>query len=221
MFYYITVATKPHIILNNIIKTIQRNDENIHVLGLHENRSIGWNDKGNFGLKLREVKLFLENPKLNNSDIILFTDAYDVIYCGNQEEIIKRFEKMDYPIVFGAETECNPDPSQTKRYQDRSKEFSYLNSGLYIGRVWSLRSFLQYYNYNDQDDDQLFWTIKYLENTNMIKLDYNNELFLNSYNMNTEYFKYDGNALKYRDSNPLFLHVNGPIKDMLKYFIKD
>ena len=55
----------------------------------------------------------------------------------------------------------------------------------------------------------------------MIKLDYNNELFLNSYNMNTEYFKYDGNALKYRDSNPMFLHVNGPIKDMLKYFIKD
>ena len=67
MFYYITVATKPHIILNNIIKTVQKNDEEIHVLGLQENRSIGWNAKGNFGLKLREVKQFLENPKLNNN----------------------------------------------------------------------------------------------------------------------------------------------------------
>ena len=40
MFYYITVATKPHIILNNIIKTVQKNDEEIHVLVLQENRSI-------------------------------------------------------------------------------------------------------------------------------------------------------------------------------------
>ena len=46
-FYYITIATKPHQVLNNIIKKIQSNNEQIHVLGMQENRNIGWQAKGN------------------------------------------------------------------------------------------------------------------------------------------------------------------------------
>tara|TARA_Y100000287_G_C14232195_1_gene362496 strand:+ start:2022 stop:2693 length:672 start_codon:yes stop_codon:yes gene_type:complete len=218
--YYITVATKPHIILDQIVDKVHSNNEKIHILGTQENRYIGWNAKGNFGIKLREVQKFLEKPELNNDDIVLFTDAYDVIYRGDQETIKKRFEKMNHPIIFGAETECNPDPSKTIQYKIRDEEFSYLNSGMFIGRVWALRTCMNDYKYNDQDDDQLFWTIKFLNNKNMIKLDYKNELFFNSYNMNNEFFDYDDNAIYYRDRTPQFLHVNGPIKDMLKYFIK-
>ena len=217
--HYITVATKPHIILSKIQDKVKQNNESITVLGLEENRYIGWNAQGNFGLKLNEVKKFVSNPEIKNSDIILFTDAYDVIYFGNEKKIIERFKELSFPIIFGAETECNPDPKQARNYSIRSEEFSYLNSGLYIGYVWAIRSCLYNYVYDDQHDDQLFWTKMFFNNKQLIKLDYKNILFLNTYNMSTDDFVYDGKSINYKNRTPLFLHVNGPDKNMLTSFL--
>lgn len=219
-FYYITIATKPHIILDKIKEKVLQNKESIHVLGSQEDRHIGWNAKGNFGIKLKEVKDFIFKPEICNEDIILFTDAYDVIYCSNKEEILKRFYKMNHPIIFGAETECNPDPSQAVNYTKLDEEFSFLNSGLYIGYAWALRNCLYNYNYDDRHDDQLYWTKQFFQNSNLIKLDYKNEIFLNTYNINHDFLKYDGNQVKYKDRNPLFIHVNGPNKSELNNYIK-
>lgn len=218
-FYYITIATKPHIILDNLQHKAAENNEFITVLGAQENRNIGWNANGNFGVKLKEVKDFIFKPEIANEDIILFTDAYDVIYCGNKEEILKRFYKFKHPLVFGAETECNPDPKQVIFYKKRDEEFSYLNSGLYIGYAWAIRQSLFEYQYNDQHDDQLYWTKQYFANPNIIKLDYKNEIFLNTYNINMDFLNYDGNRAEYKDRNPLFIHVNGPNKSELSNYI--
>ena len=216
--YYITIATKPHIVLEKIKQKVQENKEDIYVLGTQENRPIGWNAKGNFGIKLKEVKDFLLNQPLNNDDVILFTDAYDVIYCSNHSEILKKFYEFDHPIVFGAETECNPDPSQAIKYTIRDKEFSYLNSGLYIGYVWAIKQCILEYEYNDQHDDQLYWTLQYFKHPNLITLDYNNKLFLNTYNMNMDFYSYDGKKGNYKDRIPCFIHVNGQNKSELSYY---
>lgn len=216
--YYITIATKPHIVLEKIKQKVQENKEDIYVLGTQENRPIGWNAKGNFGIKLKEVKDFLLNQPLNNDDVILFTDAYDVIYCSNHSEILKKFYEFDHPIVFGAETECNPDPSQAIKYTIRDKEFSYLNSGLYIGYVWAIKQCILEYEYNDQHDDQLYWTLQYFKHPNLITLDYNNKLFLNTYNMNMDFYRYDGQKGNYKDRIPCFIHVNGPNKSELSSY---
>jgi hypothetical protein len=219
-FYYITIATKPHPILDNIKKRIEKQKESIIVLGKQENRYIGWQSSGNFGIKLKEVHSFIIRPELNDNDIVLFTDAYDVIYCGNQTEIIKRYLEFNKPIVFGCETTCNPDPKQEKNYKFKDTVFPYLNSGLFIGRVSALRQCIGKYKYNDRHDDQFYWTLQFFNKPELITLDYNNSIFLNTYGMNHTEIQYDGKTAIYKSSNPLIVHVNGPDKSELNYFLK-
>jgi len=218
--FYITIATKPHPVLDKIKERINKNGETIHVLGGHENRQIGWEGNQNFGVKLREVSDYLKNPDLNYDDIVLFTDAYDVVYCGTQKEIIEKYLKINKPIIFGAEKQCNPDPKRASEYAFTSTEFPYLNSGMYIGRVWALRKCFLAYQYNDKDDDQRFWTTQFFENPDLIGLDYTNELFLNTVDMNERFFFLDKDnyIAVYKGASPMFVHVNGPYKkDLLTY----
>lgn len=217
--HYITVATKPHPILNNIIKRVENNKEKLYILGMQENRLIGWNAKGNFGVKLKEVKNYIDNDKLDNEDIIIFTDAYDVIYTGNQEIILDRYLNMKKPIIFGSETECNPDPERETDYLIMNEKFPYLNSGMYIGKVWAIRECMKEYIYNDKDDDQRYWTSKFFERPDLISLDYKNELFLNTYGIEIEDVRWNRQEAYYNLKNPQFIHVNGPDKGDLNRFI--
>ena len=214
MLYYITVSTRPHPVLDKLIERVQQNGENIEVLGQQENRSIGWEHQQRFGVKLREVADFLKRPHLKSNDLVLFTDAYDVAYFGTQDEIIERYLSFNCPIVFGCEKECHPDPHLASLYSYRDKEFSYLNSGLFIGTVQALRKCIIYYNYTDTDDDQRYWTKQYFENQGLITLDYENKLFLNTSGFDKKYFMcdIDASVAYYKLANPLFVHINGPDK---------
>ena len=217
--HYITVATKPHPVLNNIQNKVNQNGETIHILGQEEGRNIGWNANGNFGLKLKLVQDFLKRKDIQESDLILFTDAYDVIYCGDFQTIIERYHMFDKPIIFGAETTCSPDPNMKPHYEFINTTFPFLNSGLYIGKVNALRSCLESYEYRDQHDDQLFWTYIFLKNKQHIQLDYQNELFLNTYGIDIEDITLSKQGIYYKGKNPLFLHVNGPDKSELNRFL--
>jgi len=219
-FYYITIATKPHIILENIKQRAVSQQESIIVLGQQENRPIGWQSIGNFGIKLKEVQDFIMRDDLNNDDIVLFTDAYDVIYGGSRDEIIRRFLAFDKPIVFGCEKYCNPDPRLESKYTFRDTNFPYLNSGLFIGRVWALRQCMEKYKYNDKHDDQFFWTLQFLNKNELFSLDYDNSLFLNTAGISINDIHWDGRSATYRGQNPLFVHINGPDKSDLKYFLQ-
>jgi hypothetical protein len=218
--HYVTVATKPHVLLDLIKSKVNLQNESITVLGEHENRYIGWQSTGNFGIKLKEVFEFIMNPLLNNDDVVLFTDAYDVIYCGHFHEIKCRYLQFSKPIVFGCEKFCNPDPNQEKNYKNKDNEFPFLNSGLFIGKIGALRKCMEKYKYNDKHDDQLYWTLQYF-NSDLIELDYENKLFLNTGGISIsdiEWIKEKGVA-RYKNRNPLFVHVNGPDKSDLHYFL--
>ena len=221
MLYYITIATKPHEVLENIKKKIKKNGEHIKVLGEEENRYIGWKASGNFGVKLKEVYHFLPDDKINEMEIVLFTDAYDVVYYGMFDEIIEKYQEMNIPILFGCETECNPNPDLATRYQERHHEFSYLNSGLFIGRVKELRECMKGYEYNDKHDDQLFWTYQFLENPDKIKLDYENRLFLNTHGIDEQTLVYENNRVYYKSKEPAFVHVNGMNKSLVNILMKN
>jgi hypothetical protein len=219
--YYITIATKPHKVLDKLIKKVEKNNEELEVLGTKENRYIGWENQQRFGVKLREVANFLKRSYLKPNDIILFTDAYDVAYFGNQKEIIERFITFNFPIVFGCENDCHPDPYRAKEYKKTNEEFSYLNSGMFIGRVYALQKCIINYKYNDTDDDQRYWTTQYFENPDLITLDYKNSLFLNTSGFNENLFVFDikNNIAFYKSYNPLFVHVNGPDKSFINKLI--
>ena len=213
--YYITVATKPHPVLDRIKKNVEQNGEIIHVLGETENRFIGWQSSQNFGVKLREVYKFIQRVSLRPNDVILFTDAYDVAYAGNKNEIISRYNCFNKPILFGCEKHCNPDPHKASRYIDIDKEFPFLNSGMFIGRVWALQKCMEGYEFNDGEDDQRYWTSKFLSNPELIALDYDNKLFLNTVDIDMRYFSWNGKIAIYNLKKPLFIHVNGPDKRLI------
>jgi len=217
--FYITVATRPHKVLDALQHKVQNQNETLLVFGQKENRAIGWESHQNFGLKLKYVSDFLKNPQLNTYDMVLFTDAYDVAYYGTQEEIMKRFVEFNRPIVFGCEKYCNPDPPLAKEYTIREVDFPYLNSGMFIGYVWALRQCIGAYEYNDVDDDQRFWTRQYLDHPEWISLDYENRLFLNTAGIDeTEILVKDG-KIEYHEKNPLFVHVNGPDKTFIEFVL--
>jgi hypothetical protein len=220
--HYITVATKPHKVLNKILETVKKNKETIEVLGLQENRLIGWEGTQNFGVKLREIYNFVDRPTLCESDIVLFTDAYDLAYLGNLTEVVRRYKMFSKPIIFGAEKSCHPDPGRSTQYKfpnDNMPEFPFLNSGMIIGRVDALRHCMKGYQYDDRHDDQRFWTTAFFENPDKIELDYENLLFLNAADMEMEDFIWNGKTAWYKRHNPLFVHINGPDKTMIEIFL--
>tara|TARA_B100000508_G_C11455876_1_gene276706 strand:+ start:1552 stop:2214 length:663 start_codon:yes stop_codon:yes gene_type:complete len=217
--HYLTIATKPHPILENIKKRVIQNKETIHILGENENRNIGWHDKGNFGLKIKLVQEFLTDKELDDNELILFTDAYDVIYYGDFSAIIDKYNTFNKPIIFGAETTCSPDKRMIQYYFNINTKFPFLNSGLYIGKVWALKECLKDYKYNDQHDDQLFWTQTFFQHQDKIELDYNNNLFLNTYGIDIEEISISKSSIYYKGNNPIFLHVNGPDKSDLNKFL--
>ena len=217
--HYITVATKQHPVLDKIIERVKKQNEQMIILGLKENRKIGWEGTGNFGVKLRETRDFIFNDNIRPQDIVLFTDAYDVIYGGSQIEVLKRFIQQKKPIMFGSESQCHPDKEESSKYTEKTTEFPYLNSGMFIGYVWALRFCLLDYEYNDADDDQRYWTKQYLQYPWLFNLDYENQLFLNTEDMDWDKFTWENATATYKNNNPQFVHVNGPDKGKLERFV--
>jgi procollagen-lysine,2-oxoglutarate 5-dioxygenase len=217
--HYITIATKPHRVLNKIIENVKKNGETIEVLGLSENRLIGWEGHQNFGVKLREMYNFIHRPSLNQNDIVLFTDAYDVAYLGTQKDILRRYKMFSKPIIFGAERSCHPDPDRASQYNYLDTEFPFLNSGMIIGKVSALKKCMKDYQFDDRHDDQRFWTTIFFENQNLIELDYENLLFLNAADIDMEEFDFSNNQVWYKSRNPHFVHINGPDKSMIEIFL--
>jgi len=219
-FHYITVATKPHPVLERLHNQVTALGETLTVLGLQENRDIGWQNGQRFGVKLREVYDFIHRPDLAPNDIVLFTDAYDVAYCGNRAEVLQKYTNFIKPIVFGAERQCSPDPGRAGEYPPlpAPTEFPFLNSGMFIGRVWALRQCMEGYTYEDTHDDQRFWTTQYLTRPDLIELDYHNQLFLNivDINMRLFFWNQDEASAMYKNASPVFIHDNGPVKNLIK-----
>ena len=220
-FYYITIATKPHPVLDVLIKTVENKGENIEVLGLARNMEIG-HDMSNLpigigrslGVKLIEVHNFINRNCLEPNDIVLFSDAYDVYYCGNKSTIIDRFKKMNKPIIFGAEQCCYPDGSKHILYPHSDNRFRFLNSGLFIGRVYALRECMKDYIVSDEIiNDQLWWTNKFLERQDIIGLDYTHELFLNCLWVNEKELSIKNDQVIFNNNiDPQLIHGNGPSK---------
>jgi hypothetical protein len=221
--YQLTFATRPHPVLTQLEDRVHSFGEELHVLGRQENRDIGWRSgKRNFGIKLRELYAFVHKVELQPDDILLVSDAYDVAMIRPQKEIRRRYQTLfTKPIVFGAETNCHPDPNLAPQYgyHSPSEIFPYLNSGLFIGRVWAIRKCLDGYTYKDEESDQHYWTKQYLRRRDLIELDTGAKLFLNCHGLDPKDIEYDSYKqsvyFKPYGTYPLFIHANGTDRSYL------
>jgi hypothetical protein len=61
-----------------------------------------------------------------------FTDSYDVVFAAGWEEILRKFEAFNSPIVFGAECYCWPDINQAGLYPANPHRARYINAGFWM-----------------------------------------------------------------------------------------
>lgn len=127
------------------------------------------------GQKINLIRQHIAN--LPDSTIIIFVDGYDGLFLDNLETIRERFVDFDCDILFAAEKNCWPDPDMWVQFPKSDTPYRYLNSGLFMGVAGALKSFFNM-TLKDDDDDQLWVQMKYLEPNGLnIKLDYEGYIF--------------------------------------------
>lgn len=135
------------------------------------------------GWKINLLKTAVEPYKDDKEKLILFTDGYDVMFLSDLRQIVEKFKTMDAKILFGAEGFCWPKEELAALYPPVERGKKYLNSGLYMGYAHEIYKLLTYRPIKDDDDDQLFFTEAYLDETlrnNLkFKLDHTSEIFQN------------------------------------------
>lgn len=135
------------------------------------------------GWKVNLLKEHLQKFKDDKEKIVLFTDAYDVMFLGDLRRITENFKLTGARVLFGAEAFCWPDKDLASKYPKVENGKPYLNSGLYIGYMPEIMELLERKDIQDTDDDQLYFTEAYLDENLREKLkfqlDHESQIFQN------------------------------------------
>ena len=141
------------------------------------------------GQKINILRENLAPYKEEKDKLILFTDSYDVIFTQSPDFLLKKFETFrPARIVFGAEDFCWPDKNLQVRFFRLeivlrsgssvlqydypfvgSNEKRFLNSGGFIGYASDVYEMIMSQgDVKDDDDDQLFYTKIFLNETTRV-----------------------------------------------------
>lgn len=174
-----------------------------------------------FGYKIILFRMFLD--ECCDDEIVMFTDAHDVHVSGTHDDILESYRMFGSDIVFAAERNCWPVKSLETQYQthtDSYIKYKYLNSGCFIGRVDSLKKFMDqnFHNVSGASDDQMWYTQLYLKNQTdrkLVRLDVRCEIFQC---LHLAMYDIDENTLtnKVTGTRPLVWHSNG---SLLEFFM--
>ncbi|XP_034233658.1 procollagen-lysine,2-oxoglutarate 5-dioxygenase isoform X2 [Thrips palmi] len=220
----LSVASEPTDGFQRFERSARINNVPMKVLGMGQKWVGGDMRYPGGGYKINLLKEELEKYKDDSKQIIMFTDAFDVIILDSADRIIKQFRNFDARIVFSAEGFCWPDETLASQYPTVARGKRFLNSGGFIGYAPELYKLVTAKEVKDTDDDQLYYTNMFLDPEMRkqlnIKLDHRSTLFQNlngaladvelrleaenSYIKNTAYA-----------TVPLVVHGNGPSKSVV------
>ena len=163
----------------------------------------------------QKINLLLETIKdMNDDNIILVTDSYDVIMSANSKEILEKYKNFGKPVVFATEAACWPDEDREKQYPKiLNKKNLYLNSGGFIGDIKTIKQIIR--NVPNNSDDQRWYTNIFFSDTGKkyLELDYNCEIFQCLNNGEEELELHYTKSRIYNMENetyPCQIHGNGP-----------
>jgi hypothetical protein len=136
---------------------------------------------------------------LDDYDIVVFTDAFDVLYLQSEENIYKAFLRTGARIIFNTESCYEHQDSEYRSYFDNKTQskYKFLNSGVYIGYKKNVINMLNWCLFEKNLKQSNEWAIKNLSwnhdpnfipeqylmgkyavlNPGEVSLDYNRELF--------------------------------------------
>ncbi|CAK9803292.1 Procollagen-lysine,2-oxoglutarate 5-dioxygenase 1 [Anthophora quadrimaculata] len=194
--------------------------DNLKVLGMKEPWLGGDNIKTSTGggFKVNLLKESLREYQNDKEKIVIFTDSYDVIFLNSLNTIVDKFKNMNARVLFSAEGACWPDKSLAAKYPPTTRGKRFLNSGGFMGYASDVYGVLTYAPIKNQDDDQLFYTLAYLDEKlrerHAIKLDHKSEIFQNLYGAVADVeLKFEGEKASLLNSvyntEPMILHGNG------------
>uniref|UniRef100_A0A8B9LVJ5 procollagen-lysine 5-dioxygenase n=1 Tax=Astyanax mexicanus TaxID=7994 RepID=A0A8B9LVJ5_ASTMX len=221
----ITAATEETDGFHRFMRTAREFNYTVKVLGLGEEwrggdvaKTVGG------GQKVRWLKKEMQKHKDKQNTIILFVDSYDVILAGGPEEILWKFARFKHRVVFSAEGFCWPDQKLAPKYPTVHSGKRYLNSGGFIGYAPEIYEIVSQWKHRDNDDDQLFYTLIYLDKAARTKhnmtLDHKSRIFQNL-NGAEVVLKFEKSRVRARnvayDTLPVVIHGNGPTKLQLNY----
>ena len=140
----VTVATHKTHELDRFIESAKYHGYDYVILGLGMEWTGGVADNGRLvfpggGMKVNLLKEYLSTYVGSNSDVILFTDSYDVVFNEKPDELLSRWNGN---VLFTAEKTCWPDRDLEEEYPNSPYGYKYLNSGCYIGTAKALHSFI-------------------------------------------------------------------------------
>ncbi|CAJ0606927.1 unnamed protein product [Cylicocyclus nassatus] len=162
----VTVATEDTDGLRRLLKSAEEFNIKVQVLGMGEEWKGGDTRVAQGGgQKIRLLREGLKKYKNREDAIILFVDAYDVVFAAGPLTILERFE-THFPgkrILFGAESYCWPDESLAVDYPLVGFGKRFLNSGLFLGYAKDFYKMITLREVKDDEDDQLYYTKIYLD----------------------------------------------------------
>ena len=169
----------------------------------------------------QKINLLLDTLNdLNDNQLVLVTDSYDVIMASNAKEIIDKYKSFNKKIVFATESTCWPDKQIANRFPNiPGKKNLYLNSGGFIGDVASIKKIVATVPSNS--DDQRWYTQIFLSNEgkDILALDYDCKIFqcLNDAESELE-INYTKSRIYNKNNNtyPCQIHGNGGPSRKLK-----
>ncbi|XP_023102058.2 multifunctional procollagen lysine hydroxylase and glycosyltransferase LH3 isoform X2 [Felis catus] len=178
------------------------------------------------GQKVRWLKKEMEKYADREDMVIMFVDSYDVILAGSPSELLKKFVQSGSRLLFSAEGFCWPEWGLAEQYPEVGTGKRFLNSGGFIGFAPTIHRVVRQWKYEDDDDDQLFYTRLYLDpglrEKLSLNLDHKSRIFQNLNGALDEIvLKFDRNRVRIRnvayDTLPVVVHGNGPTKLQLNY----
>ena len=215
-FKVISVATESAK-ADNLVLSAHNNGIEVELLGVSEPWQGGvMADGPGGGHKVHYLRSRLRN--IDDNDIVMFVDGYDVVINDTEEALITRFKQFGADVVFGAEPILWPDTSIADQFPEVHTRNRFLNSGGFIGRASVIKEMLRG-DIGKGDDDQLYYQQIFLSKKFNIKLDVENYIF--------QCVSATANALSISPNNQVYnretgcyscvLHGNGGEQDKKAY----
>jgi hypothetical protein len=96
--------------------------------------------------KVRLLDAFLKTGAVARHDIVMFTDAYDVLVVEHAALLHERFIAWNVDLVVNAEANLFPDDEGALRtlFDHHPSRWRYLNSGCFVGFAWAVREVVDF-----------------------------------------------------------------------------
>ena len=216
----LTVATEDKSELRRLLDSGRRYGLDIEPLGLGRPwRGGDLDNRPGGGQKINLLRPALE--KLPPERPVLFVDGYDTLVTRHAGDILGAWrETAGEAPLFAAEVFCWPDAACAGRYPaaPEGNPYRFLNSGAFVGKAGDLLRIMEK-EIADDDDDQGYYTARFLSGEHDMALDYGCRVF-QCLNGALEHVQADeGRGLLFNhrlESWPAVVHANGPTKPWLE-----